>query len=1084
LIQKLFKLLRLDLTPFVLSLLVFLTGTVSLVLMKDHQKGHDVLTFQERLDFIADKVEMTMPRDALFRQVQIAKTNPDALRHNHPDQDLMRMAPKIYKKAHFGIRSIYLIVPCEKGYCSAFSMRQEDMVSDQRPFSKAYNLPDNLIKAFQTGSDQTDTKIRIDSNHNVIMGSYRVIKDQSDQVLGVAAIENDAGSLKVHFGEIEKRFFLSLCLFSLLGTLISCLYYTLQLKAKAAQTSVETLVDNIPAVIFECRLDDSMTMLFVNREIENLTGKLPAAFLYNESIRFVDLIHEKDRAGCLETMHNAVANDEPFDLEFRLAPLVNEKGSISRNRSLIWVRLRGLKVSNDYDGIAILEGYMQDVTVRKLTELKLIENQRHFQHLADSMPNLLWITNPYGDAIFFNRTWLNFTGRSGDEEIENGWLANIHPEDKDHVTQKFMIALHEEKPFDCWFRIERYDGVYRWMLANCTPKFNNSGTCDGFICAATDITDRKQYEEQLKSARSKVEFLFKNAPAAIAALDENLCFEMASDRFLTDFGIVLDIETGTSLIGRPFAQLLPSLADHFGPMHQKCLNGETVSNPMDKIALKSGDILWLNWELRPWVFDDGRNGMIFFCDDISERKKIEDEIIQHRDHLEDMVADQTHKLMEEVEKNQLLRSIVSTANEATDTKTALKASLDLVCDYTDWDLGHAYLLGDDSKTLVSVRAFSRYALDHYEELSHIFAQHSVDLSHRGVLPVDAFHSAIPLWRPIRQTLKLFPWPELLERSKFANSFVVPMIIDGHSIGVLEFFSRSARMPSHDTMELLSNIGLQLGRVIERFRHEDMLVRARDMAEQSARTQSEFLSNMSHELRTPMHAILNYANMSLKRVSADAQKTDEKTEKYLSNIQTAGSRLLGLLNNLLDLAKLESGKMSFDFIQGQLSEAVDRTVTELDSLIVKKQIKINYNWEHDQSSARFDMHRLIQVYVNLFSNALKFTPEASTLWVTLKPVTDDRIQGDGFEFSLTDEGQGIPEGELEHIFEHFQQSSATKSGAGGTGLGLSIAKQIVDAHKGKIWAENTDKGARFVILLPKDPDLIKDETNILNQKQAA
>jgi signal transduction histidine kinase len=100
------------------------------------------------------------------------------------------------------------------------------------------------------------------------------------------------------------------------------------------------------------------------------------------------------------------------------------------------------------------------------------------------------------------------------------------------------------------------------------------------------------------------------------------------------------------------------------------------------------------------------------------------------------------------------------------------------------------------------------------------------------------------------------------------------------------------------------------------------------------------------------------------------------------------------------------------------------------------------------------------------------------------VTDDRISGDGFEFSLTDEGQGIPEGELEHIFEHFQQSSATKSGAGGTGLGLSIAKQIVDAHKGKIWAENSDKGARFVILLPKDPDLIKDETNQLNQKQAA
>jgi len=1086
LLQKLFKTLRLELTPLFLSLLVFLTGALTLALVKGHDKHHDTQSFKDRLDFIASKVVMTVPQDALLRQINLSKTNPQALTHNHSDQEILGMAPKIYKKAHYGIRSIYLIVPCERGFCSAFSLRQDEMISDQRPFAKAHHLPENLLKAVATGQDQTDSKITKDNNHNLIMGSYRPIKNATGQLIGVIAIENDASILKTHFNEVEKRFFLSLCLFSLLGTLISALYYMLQLKAKTSQTAVENLVDNIPAVIFECRQDESLTMLFVNAEIENLTGKAPHAFLHNDQIRFIDLIHENDRLPTLETISKAVENDQPFDLEFRLAPLVNERGSISRNRSLLWVRLRGLKVSDDYDGVAILEGYMQDVTVRKLTEMKLIENQRHFQHLADSMPNLLWITNPYGDAVFFNRTWLTFTGRSSDEEIENGWLAKIHHEDKDHVTQKFMTALHEEKPFDCWFRIERHDGQYRWMLANCTPKFSNSGACDGFICAATDITDRKQYEEQLKSARSKVEFLFKNAPAAIAALDENLCFEMASDRFLSDFGIIAIADEGNGLIGRSFAQLLPALSDHFGPMHQECLMGKTLANPMDKIALRSGDILWLSWELRPWVFDDGRNGMIFFCDDISDRKKIEDEIIQHRDHLEDMVADQTHKLMEEVEKNQLLRSVVSTANEATDTKMGLQASLDLICDYTDWELGHAYLLSDDEKELISVRAFSRDALVNYEELTHVFAQQPIDLSHRGVLPVDAFHSSKPLWRPIRQTLKLFPWPELLERSKFANSYAVPMMIDGHSIGILEFFSRSARQPSHDTIELLSNIGLQLGRVIERFRHEDMLVRARDMAEQSARTQSEFLSNMSHELRTPMHAILNYANMSLKRVTADVQKSDEKTEKYLSNIQTAGTRLLGLLNNLLDLAKLESGKMSFDFIQGQLSEVVDRTVSELDSLIVKKQIKINYDWDHNQNLARFDMHRLIQVCVNLFSNALKFTPESSTLWVTLKPVTDDRIQGEGYEFTLTDEGPGIPSGELDHIFEHFQQSSATKSGAGGTGLGLSIAKQIVDAHKGHIWAENSDKGARFIILLPKDPDLIKSDMGIdeTNHRHAA
>jgi len=232
-----------------------------------------------------------------------------------------------------------------------------------------------------------------------------------------------------------------------------------------------------------------------------------------------------------------------------------------------------------------------------------------------------------------------------------------------------------------------------------------------------------------------------------------------------------------------------------------------------------------------------------------------------------------------------------------------------------------------------------------------------------------------------------------------------------------------------------------------------LVEQKDKAEQANLAKSEFLSNMSHELRTPMHAILSYSSLGLKHLD----KGDAVTmKKYLTNIHSSGDRLLLLLNNLLDLSKMEAGKMNYNFVAGRFSDIINRTLTECAPLLDYKDIQIVNQCAGVADDVRYDSLRIMQVIVNLLSNAIKFSPEKGIITLQL---TEARLAS-GAEavcLSVSDSGGGIPPTELDSVFDKFVQSSKTKSGAGGTGLGLSISREIVTAHGGTIWAENRPEG---------------------------
>jgi len=239
--------------------------------------------------------------------------------------------------------------------------------------------------------------------------------------------------------------------------------------------------------------------------------------------------------------------------------------------------------------------------------------------------------------------------------------------------------------------------------------------------------------------------------------------------------------------------------------------------------------------------------------------------------------------------------------------------------------------------------------------------------------------------------------------------------------------------------------------------KDLIESMKD-AEEANRVKSEFLSNMSHELRTPMHAILAFSRQG-------AERTDvPRIKEFFNDIHTSGQRLTKLVNNLLDVSKLEAGKMLLAYEPCNIADALSHSINELESLTLDKKLNLYTEIEENIPQIDMDNEKIIQVIVNLISNSIKYTDAGKNIYISIKraPIEDK----DGIAFSIRDEGSGLPEEELEKIFDKFIQGSRTKDGAGGTGLGLAISKEIIKLHKGKIWAENSPKGgAIFTFIIP-------------------
>ena len=244
------------------------------------------------------------------------------------------------------------------------------------------------------------------------------------------------------------------------------------------------------------------------------------------------------------------------------------------------------------------------------------------------------------------------------------------------------------------------------------------------------------------------------------------------------------------------------------------------------------------------------------------------------------------------------------------------------------------------------------------------------------------------------------------------------------------------------------------------RMNDELRRLYREVETASQHKSDFLANMSHELRTPLNAIIGFSQVLREGMVGDV---NEKQREYLDDILSSGQHLLSLINDVLDLSKVEAGQVELQVAPFSLQDALERGVSMVREQATTEGVQVTLHKNGSLDVVSGDERRMSQVIFNLLSNAVKFTPTGGQVDVSAK-----RINGE-MRVSVADSGPGIAAEDLDRIFEEFQQTEAGARQLEGTGLGLALSKRFVEMHGGRIWCESeVGKGSTFEFTLPLRP----------------
>jgi signal transduction histidine kinase len=270
---------------------------------------------------------------------------------------------------------------------------------------------------------------------------------------------------------------------------------------------------------------------------------------------------------------------------------------------------------------------------------------------------------------------------------------------------------------------------------------------------------------------------------------------------------------------------------------------------------------------------------------------------------------------------------------------------------------------------------------------------------------------------------------------------------------------------------LREINAQLRHAVSMRKYvEGGILKAKSVAESASKAKSEFLANMSHELRTPLNHIIGFTEIL---IEGSLGTLSEIQAEYLSDVLDSSKHLLSLINDILDLSKVESGKLELNSSDIDLELLIENSLVMIKEKALKHGISLNTRYENPPDRFRADERKLKQILYNLLSNAIKFTPDGGDITVSVEQLEDTVISDTEFHrgsviISVQDTGIGIVKDNLDRVFNPFEQiDSSTNRHAEGTGLGLALTRKLVHLHDGKIWAESEgeNRGSTFKFILP-------------------
>jgi GAF domain-containing protein len=415
----------------------------------------------------------------------------------------------------------------------------------------------------------------------------------------------------------------------------------------------------------------------------------------------------------------------------------------------------------------------------------------------------------------------------------------------------------------------------------------------------------------------------------------------------------------------------------------------------------------------------------------------------------DEVQARTRELSKSVEELRALGEVSQAVNSTLDLETVLSTIVAKAVQLSQTEAGTIYVFNDQNQTF---ELRSTYGMD--DALIAAIRERHIRIGDPGVGQAVAKRAPVQILDVRNEPSQVL---EVLVRAGFRGLLAVPLLGADRIVGALVVRRKTPGEFPQSTINLLETFADQSVLAIQNARlFREIEEKGRDLAEAS-RHKSQFLANMSHELRTPLNAILGYTELILDSIYGEPS---DKMRTVLERLHANGRHLLGLINDVLDLSKIEAGQLTLSLDDYSLSDVVHGVVSAVEPLADEKRLAFKAEVAPDLPSGRGDGRRPSQVLLNLVGNAIKFTDMGEVA------IRASATNG-AFTVAVCDTGPGIPMADQAKIFEEFQQadSSITRK-KGGTGLGLSIAKRIIEMHGGRLWVESElGKGSTFYFTLP-------------------
>lgn len=677
-------------------------------------------------------------------------------------------------------------------------------------------------------------------------------------------------------------------------------------------------------------------------------------------------------------------------------------------------------------------------------EEKLRLSNKRLNLAIDTISMVIWETNIEDGNIKWDGDVSKIYGCSIRKlSTFDKWSKFLYPEDLEEVSKKLDIATETREVQHVVFRITDAKKKLRHIEASIVAIFNEENELIKYAGTNKDITAERENDAILVKAkedllalnktiieeRERLQYYFDTMPSIIVLIDMEGKVEMVNAAACDLYGYTKEEMIGTHFLKNYIPE---KLFEETLNLFKKIMSGDIGEDKyVENWALcKDGSERLIAWKSSN-IFDDSGKiiGGISSGDDITDKAKKEEQIL-------------------------LLKEFAETANEASNLDEVLYEALKCICDFTGWPLGHAHIPdSEDSKKLIPSKIWYKAEADSYEDFQKITTK--TTFNYGEGFPGIAWEKQEAMWARNFEVKGGFKRIVEARKNHLSGGYALPVVVDGEVGVVLEFFFdefSDNEVPKLD--EFTESFRNQLEALIDRERFQEKLEEAKSVAEQANKAKSTFLANMSHEIRTPMNAILGHAQI-LKR---NTEMNDEQ-KKSIDAINRSGRHLLGLINEVLNMAKIEMGKMELLYTTFSIDKLLKELVEMFQFDLEKKKLILTI--EDSTILPEFvksDENKIRQILINLLANAVKFTDEGSIHIRT--NFKDQKIY-----FTISDTGIGIPEDKLVQIFQSFEQVGG-KEERQGTGLGLSISKKMAILLDGDITVSSKlRKGSSFSFFFP-------------------